>query len=167
MFSHPLIAAAWVGLSLFGAAAPVPQSLRHDSRIVEQAEAPIQVTAYRAEYSKRSNDAPEGIRHEVEYRNRSNQKVVAIQFGLMSFDLWNEFLARTAGISTEQVSPRARERGAWTTATDSAFAFHTAVVYVDRVRYESGEIWTADRDLIVAAMRAIQKDFDPANLNKK
>jgi len=167
MFSHPLIAAAWVGLSLFSAAAPVPQSLRSDARIVEQVDAPIQVTAYRAEYAKRSNDAPEGIRHEVEYRNRSTQKIVAIQFGLVSFDLWNEFLARTAGLSTELISPRARERGAWSTPNDSAFAFHTAVVYVDRVRFESGEIWIADRDAIVTAMRAIQKDFDPANLNKK
>jgi hypothetical protein len=35
------------------------------------------------------------------------------------------------------------------------------------VRFESGEIWIADRDVIVTAMRAIQKDFDPANLNKK
>ena len=160
------MACGWLALSLAGAA-PVSQALRSDSKIVEQVEAPIVVTAYRAEYAKRTNDSPEGIRHEVEYRNRSSQKVVAIQFGLVSFDLWNEFLARTAGISTEAVSPRARERGAWSTATDAAFAFHTAVVYVDRVRFESGEIWTADLDVVIAAMRAIQKDFDPANLNKK
>jgi hypothetical protein len=167
MISHAWIAAGWSVLAVVAPLSPALQGLRPDNKIVEQAESPILVTAYRAEYAKRTNESPESIRHDVEYRNRSNQKVVAIQFGLVSFDLWNEFLARTAGLSTEAVAPRGRERGGWSTPTDAAFAFHTAVVYVDRVRFESGEIWSADPDLVVAAMRTIQKDFDPANLNKK
>lgn len=167
MTSHAWIVAGWSFLSVMAPVPLPPQSLRSDSKIVEQNESPVLVTAYRAEYAKRTNASPEGIRHEVEYRNRSSQKIVAIQFGLVSFDLWNEFLARTAGLSTEVISPRARERGGWSTPTDAAFAFHTAVVYVDRVRFESGDIWTADADLVIAAMRAIQKDFDPANLLKR
>ena len=77
-------------------------------------------------------------------RNRSSQRIVAIQFGLVSFDLWNEFLAKTAGLSTEVVAPKARERGSWSTVSEVAFSFNTAVVYVERVRFESGEIWAAN-----------------------
>ena len=50
------------------------QGLRPESKLVEQNDAPILVTGYRAEYVKRTNDSPESIRHEVEYRNRSSQK---------------------------------------------------------------------------------------------
>ncbi len=139
--------------------------LRSASRVVEQPDAPVQITASASEYQKRTNNSAEGVRHEIEFRSRSTQKIVAIQFGLMSFDVWNEFLARTAGLTTEEVGPKARKRWAWLTPTDEAIAFLTAVVYVDRVRFESGEIWMADKEQVLAAMRAIQKDFDPANLS--
>ena len=86
---------------------------------------------------------------------------------MVSFDLWNEFLAKTAGLSTEVVAPKARERGSWSTVSEVAFSFNTAVVYVERVRFESGEIWAADLDPVISVMRTIQKNFDPANLTKK
>jgi len=161
------IAASAATMVLAGPASPGLQSLRPDNKIVEQKDAPIQVTSYRTDYQKRTNDSLEGIRHELEYRNRSGKKIVAIQFGLMSFDLWNEFLARTAGLSTEEISPKGKDKGAWVTPTDSSFAFHTAVVYVERVRFESGEIWNEDPELVLTAMRAVQKDFDPTNLTRK
>ena len=167
MFSVFSIGAGWSGLVVAAWLAVPMQGLRPESKIVEQNDAPIVVTAYRAEYTRRTNDTPESIRHEVEYRNRSSQKVVAIQFGLVSFDLWNEFLAKTAGLSTEVVAPKARERGGWSTVTETAFAFNTAVVYVERVRFDSGEIWSADLDPVLSAMRTIQKNFDSANLSKK
>jgi len=161
------IAASAATLVLGGPASPALQSLRPDNKIVEQKDAPVQVTSYRTDFQKRTNDSPEGIRHEIEYRNRSGKKIVAIQFGLMTFDLWNEFLARTAGLSTEEISSKGKDKGAWVTPTDSSFAFHTAVVYIERVRFESGEIWNEDRELILTAMRAIEKNFDPSNLAKK
>ena len=166
--TYPIwIAASAATLVLAGPSSPVVQSLRPDNKIVEQKDAPIQVTLFRTDYQKRTNDSPEGIRHEIEYRNRSGKKIVAVQFGLVSFDLWNEFLARTAGLSTEELTAKGRDKGAWLTPTDSSFAFHTAVIYVERVRFESGEIWNEDRELVLTAMRAIQKDFDPANLTPK
>lgn len=161
------VALACGTLILLAPAALPRQIPRPDSKIVEQADAPVLVTAYRTEYQKRTADTSEGIRHFVEYRNRSARKVVAVQFGLVVFDIWNEFLDRTAGLSTEPVAPRARENGTWLTPNTSAFAFHTGVVYVDRIRYDTGEIWLADADIVLGAMRAIQKDFDPANLAKK
>ena len=148
---------------LAGAASPEAQ-LRTSSRIVEQPDAPVQIVASSSEYQKRTNEGPEGIRHELEFRSQATQKIVAVQFGLISFDIWNEYLARLAGLATEELNPKARKRGVWLTATDQAVGFLTAVVYVDRVRFESGEIWIADRDQILTAMRAIQKNFDPENL---
>jgi hypothetical protein len=158
-------AAAVCAILLLAAPAAPAAQFRPQSRIVEQPDAPVHVTASSTEYQRRTNDSPEGVRHQLEYSNRSTQKIVAIQFGLISFDIWNEFLARTAGLATEDVGPRARKRGVWLTPTDAAIGFLTAVVYVDRVRFESGEIWIADKEQVLTAMRAIQKDFDPANLN--
>jgi hypothetical protein len=149
-------------LSLTGSAAPL--QLKSDSKIVDQPEAPVQITTFVSVYQRRTNDSLEGIRHDVEYRSRATQKIVAIQFGLVSFDVWNQFLAYTAGLSTEEVNPKARKRNEWLTPSDAATGFLTGVVYVDRVRFESGEIWIADKEQILTAMRAIQKDFDPANL---
>ena len=167
MFSVSSIVVAWSGLVMSAWLAAQAQGLRPESKLVEQSDAPVLVTGYRAEYVKRTSDSPESIRHEIEYRNRSSQRIVAIQFGLVSFDLWNEFLAKTAGLSTEVVAPKARERGSWSTLSEVAFSFNTAVVYVERVRFESGEIWAADLDPVIAVMRTIQKNFDPANLTRK
>ena len=143
------------------------QSRKTEMRIVEQATAPVLITAYRAEYQKRTDEAPEGLRHEVEYRNRSEQRIVAVQFGLVTFDVWDEFLDNTAALAAEGLGPRGRDRNTWLTATAAGVAFHTGVVYVERVRFESGEIWKADGDAVLAAMRAIQKDFASDQLIRK
>jgi len=147
-------------------AAPL-QAGKAGAKIVEQTESPVLVTGYRAEYQKGNSTSMPGVRHDVEYRNRSGQRVVAVQFGLVTFDVWDEFLARTAGLAVQPLGARSRDRGIWTTVTEAAFAYRTAVVYVERVRFESGEIWNADRETILGALRVIQKDFDETNLAKK
>jgi hypothetical protein len=127
----------------------------------------VLVTSYRVEYQKRTDEAAEGLRHDVEYRNRGEGRIVAIQFGFVSFDVWNEFLSKTPALAGAGLSARGRDRNTWFTSTDAGVAFHTGVVYVDRVRFESGEIWTADLDAVVNAMRAVQKDFSAEHLARK
>ena len=143
------------------------QALKPDHRIVEQTDAPVLVTAYRTEFLKRTSEAPEGLRHDIEYRSRTDQRIVAVQFGLVTFDVWNEFLERTPALASDALAARGRERSSWFTATTSGGAFYTGVVYVERVRFANGEIWTADLETVVAAMRAIQKDFAADQLSKK
>jgi hypothetical protein len=138
--------------------------LRPDSRVADQPESPVVVTQYRATYQKGSDKAPSGVRHDVEFRNRSEFRIVAVQLGLVSFDVWNEFLNRTVALVTEPVAVRARERTTWFAPLDAAFTLQTGVAYVDRVRFDNGQIWIADPEAVVTVMRGIQKDFDPLHL---
>jgi hypothetical protein len=152
---------------LFAPAHASAQALKAEHRVVDQPDAPVQVTAYRTEILKRTAEAPEGMRHDLDYRSRGEQRIVAIQFGLVSFDVWNEFLARHAALASDALDPAERKRGSWFTETSSGIAFLTGVVYVERVRLADGTIWTANLDAVVAAMRAIQKDFTVEQLAAK
>jgi hypothetical protein len=154
-------------LALLVPTAAGAQALRPDHRIVDQPDAPVQVTAYRTELLKRTAEAPAGLRHDLEFRNRGEQPVVAVQFALAAFDVWNEFLERHAALATDGMNPADRKRSSWFTATDSGIAFLTGVVYVERVRFANGEIWTANLETVLAAMRAIQKDFTADQLTQK
>lgn len=143
------------------------QALRADHRIVDQPDAPVLVTSYRTELLKQTVEAPAGLRHDLEFRNRGEQRVVAVQLGLVAFDVWNEFLERHAALSTDGLDAGGRKRGSWFTATDSGIAFLTGVVYVERVRFADGQIWAANLDTVVTAMRAIQQDFTAEQLTTK
>ena len=153
-------------LALFAGHASA-QALRPEHRVVDQPDAPVQVTAYRTEFLKRTAEAPEGLRHDLEYRSRSDQRIVAVQFGFVSFDVWNEFLERHAALGSDALDANERKRNSWFTATASGVAFLTGVVYVERVRYANGEIWTANLDSIVIAMQSVQKDFSADQLTRK
>ena len=154
-------------LSLLAPPSAGAQALKPEHRVVDQPDAPVQITGYRTEFLKRTAEAPEGFRHDLEYRSRTDQRIVAVQFGLVSFDVWNEFLERHAALASEAVDANERKRSSWFTATSSGVAFLTGIVYVERVRLANGEIWSANLDTVVAAMRAIQKDFTAEQLTKK
>ena len=55
----------------------------------------------------------------------------------------------------------------WMAPRINDFAFHTGVAYVAKVRFASGEIWTADVESVVTELKKIEADFDAANLKKK
>jgi hypothetical protein len=148
-------------------AADSVQALKPEHRVVEQPEAPVQVTGYRTEYLKRTAEAPEGFRHDLEYRSRTDQRIVAVQFGFVSFDVWNEFLERHAALASDALDANDRKRSSWFTATSSGVAFLTGVVYVERVRFASGEIWSADLASVVKAMQTVQQGFTAEQLTKK
>ena len=154
-------------LSVLSLSSSDSQGLKPDHKIVEQADAPILVTAYRTEFLKRTNEASEGLRHDIDYRSRAGQRIVAVQFGLVSFDVWNEFLERHAALASEAIDANGREKSSWFTPTSAGGAFYTGVVYVERVRFANGEIWTADLPAVATVMQAIQKDFTTEQLTKK
>jgi hypothetical protein len=147
------------------------QRLKPESRIVSQADAPVNIISYNARYDSGSSSGllatRAGIQHNLTYQNVSTKNIVAIQFGLVAFDVWNEFLDRTAGFAWANLAPQKSGSGGWTASRYADFSFQTGVAYVSRVRFESGEIWAADLDMILNELKKIQKDFDAANLNKK
>lgn len=146
----------------------IGQRAKAETKIIAQPTAPIKITSYGAVYYGSSSTYVErGIHHEVEYENTSARKIVAIEFGLVAFDIWNEYLDRTGGITMTPLEATAKNKGEWVASRYADFSFHTGVAYVSKVRFEDGEIWVVDTNAVLLEMRKIQKDFDVSKLKKK
>lgn len=130
------------------------------AKIIEQLESPLQITDYSASYRTGSTYTSEGIRHAVKFKNISQQAIVAIQIGLVSFDIWNEFLDRTGGVSIQDIAPGISGSGTWVANAYGDFAFLTGFAYVSKVRFSDGTIWNADIEKIADELRKIEIDFD-------
>lgn len=137
------------------------------SKVIEQPNAPIKIFSYDAKYDKGTKYTREGIKHAVEYQNVSGRKIVAVQVGLVSFDIWNEFLDRMGGVSIRDLQPDEKEKGAWIASAYADFTFLTGVSYVSKVRFDNGEIWSADLDTIAEELRKIEEGFDVSVLKEK
>jgi hypothetical protein len=152
---------------LFGVALPV-FAIQPTTKVISQPGAPIEIASYRAAYSPGSGAyIPEGIQHVVEYMNVSGKIVDAVQIGLVSFDVWNEFLDRTLGLATDSLAMHATKKGTWVARAYGDFSFLTGLAYVSKVRFRDGEIWKADLDSIASELRQVQQDFDVTNLKKQ
>jgi hypothetical protein len=138
-----------------GLAAPPPKAI-----IIAQPNSPVGIIGYSARFQGRSTYTSEGIAHSLEYRNRGNQKVVAIRFGLVSFDVFNRFLGKTGGISMDDLVAGKTQKGEWVSSPYADFSFLTGLAYVDLVRLEDGTIWQADEATVLDEIRKIEKDFD-------
>src|SRR5215467_4695625 len=85
------------------------QRMTPSTRIINQPTAPIKIVSYAAIYfGSSSTYISRGIHHKLEYENSSGRTVVAIQFGLVSFDIWNEFLDRTGGVTIDTLTPASK-----------------------------------------------------------
>ena len=139
--------------------------------IIVQPNSPIEIIRYTAQFHERGTSSrynTECIEHSLDHKNRGTQKVVAIRFGLFSFDVFNRFLATTGGISMDDLVPGKTSSGnRWAHNPYAAFSFLTGVAYVDLVRLEDGTIWQADEATVLAEIRKIEKDFDSKLLKEK
>jgi hypothetical protein len=153
-------------LSLLFVASPV-MALKAVTKVLAQPTAPLRITAYTAGYQEGSQYRSEGIRHSVEYMSASDREIVAVQIGLVSFDVWNEFLDRTAGVDISNLQPSALGKGTWIARAFADFSFHTGVAYVGKVRFADGTLWAADLVAIGEELKNIAKDFDIAKLTEK
>src|ERR1035438_6110944 len=73
--------------------------------IIAQANSPVEISAYTARYAAGGGTyVSTGIQHSLAFSNRGSQKVVAIRFGLVSFDVFNGFIGKTGGRSEEHTS---------------------------------------------------------------
>lgn len=155
-------------VALVCAVTAVNAEIKTTAIVVAQPSAPVTITRYTATYVEGSTRyANEGIHHAIEVTNASQKEIAAVQYGLVSFDLWNEFLDRTRGLSTDVIVPGRTAKGTWIARAYAGFSFMTGIAYVNRVRFADGEIWTANESDVLAELRKIQKDFDAATLSKK
>ena len=137
------------------------------TRIIAQPGSPIRITAYGAAYQEGAPNSPEGIRHTVAYENAGTRAMSAVEISMVSFDVWNEFLDRTPGLTIRDLTPGAADKRTWVVHSEGDFSFQTAIAYVSRVRFTDGTFWSADVRAIGTELKKVQKDFDVANLDHK
>jgi hypothetical protein len=104
------------------------------AKIIADSSSPVSITQYRAYYQQRVGTyIDEGIRHELQYRNDSSRTIVAVQFGLISFGVFNDFLDRTGGVSMDEIAAGQSDSGTWIATAFSDFTFLTGVAYAGAV----------------------------------
>lgn len=135
--------------------------------IINQTDIPITITKYDAHYQEQNRYGSRGIVHDIAYKNNGKKKIEAVSFGLVSFDIWNEFLDATNGISMEANDPGDVEKGSWIAQAYGDFSFHSGFAYVKKIRYEDGTIWKANLEEIKRELAKVQADFDIKNLEPK
>ena len=156
-----------IGMVVAMPALAADKGLPPESIILIQPDCPLEITSYDAVYQEGGTYTSKGIRHRLDYMNSTDAEIVAVRFGLVSFDVWNEFLSRMGGVGMDRLSPGATEKGTWIASTYGGFSFLTGVAYVSKVRFASGEIWGGDLDDIADELRKIEADFDASNLKEK
>lgn len=142
-------------------------AIDYKSIIIPQTNAPVKITSYKAEFAEGNRYVDRGIEHSVKYKNTGSKRIEAIEFGLLAFDVWNEYLDKTMGISIKANDPGDSEKGTWTSSTYASFSFLTGLAYVSKIRYSDGTIWKADTSEIKTEIMKIQKDFDIKELDSK
>lgn len=62
------------------------------------------------------------------------------------------------------LEPYGEDTGFWVATASADFQFLTGVVYVAKIRFEEGEIWSVDLEEIAKELREIEKGFDVSKL---
>jgi hypothetical protein len=135
--------------------------------IVTQSNSPIAITSYSAAYREGGRYSRDGINHDLQYVNRSTKKIVAIRFGFVSFDAFNQHLGTTGGVQLSDIVPEAKGRCGWIQSAYSDFAFLTGIAYVHKVRFDDDQIWIADMNVVLEELRKIQSDFSAKELEER
>ena len=163
MLQHFRACASLALLAPFAANAEPPPA---EHRVLEQDDSPVEIVEYKANYQRGSSSrySREGIRHRVTYRNVGDRKIVALQFGLLSFNIFNEFQDRLGGYTIEDVAPGESLTGEWLASALAESAFYTGVAYVAKVRFEDGEVWSADLDKVAKQVQEVEEEFSVESL---
>ncbi len=107
--------------------------------------------------------------HSVKYKNISGKVIVAMKFGIVSFDTFNQLLDSFTGIAIENIEVDADVDGTWNQACISPWLykkFGSGVIYVDVVRFQDGTFWYSDKDKVIFELQKFEKDLTTDDLKK-
>jgi hypothetical protein len=140
--------------------APVPQdTLRDEPKavILPQSGAPVELTAYKASYEGARLFQADGIKHEVTFRNDDDQRIDAIKLRFVMYSVFRDIIDRSYGVVLEPLSPGTDDNENWTHDPPNAATFYIGAVYVEKVRFADGTIWTVDTAPMEEQLRRIER----------
>lgn len=137
-----------------------PDTLPDEPRtvVLDQPDVPVRLTTYEADYDDVRLFQSGGIRHEVAFQNATSRRIVAFKLGFVMYSVFNDIIGRESGAYLEPLASPGRDSKVWTHDPPDAPTFHIGVVYVDKVRYADGEIWTAPASTIQEQLDQIDRD---------
>ncbi len=135
--------------------------------VLTQEEAPVLITKYQTRYNRSDKFDENGVGHKLDYKNRSERRILAVEFGFVEFTVWDEHIETLIANDLDPVGGGKSGDGSWLHDPPTGFLFHTGIAYVSRVRFEDGEIWTANPEDVAAHMRSIEPSFSVEMLKPK
>jgi len=85
----------------------------------------------------------DGVDHDFRFQNVLGRGVVAVEFGLLWYDIFNEFQDGTEEIVVRDLAPGETTRYTSQSFPPAPSSFYTGLIYVRKVRFLDGEIWEA------------------------
>lgn len=137
---------------------------------ITQPNCPVRIEGYKAIYVPDFDSSPECIMHSVTYTNISDARIVAIRFGIASFDAFNRLLDKFSGIAIEDLDPGKCTTDEWHQTPCSSWLFKTlgtGVIYLDAVRFKGNRFWYSDSEQVLSEMQKIEKALTKDDLKDK
>ncbi|NQS97022.1 MAG: hypothetical protein HQ591_01065 [candidate division Zixibacteria bacterium] len=136
--------------------------------IVSQRSSPIRIEKYETDFKVLEAKSCGAVVHQIRYKNLSKAEIVeAVQFGIISYDVFNGFQNRAGAISTEELMPGMSKKGTWYNDYDESFMFGYGYVFVVKVKYADGRIWEFNRDDVAENILKTFPYFNPAAMTDK
>lgn len=132
-------------------------------QILDQANAPLSINEFTAQYQEGGRYTTEGIRYDVSFTNNTDQEIVAYAIGFYAFDVFNRSLGRPlSGFSVTKILPGDSDDGAWVQRVSSPSLFKdygTGIAYVARARFADGTVWSYDEGSILSQLQEFEKSL--------
>ena len=143
--------------------------LKTVATVLPQPTSPVQITEFEAEFEgNRVNfwGTPQEarIKHELRYRNASDARIEAVRFTFLSYSVFNEYLVTSSRTAIEEVNPGDRKDKDFSLFGEEFYEFETGLAFVEKVRFENGDIWEFDAFTIVEGVRTLELEFDASLL---
>jgi hypothetical protein len=129
------------------------------SSVVTQSNCPIKIKEYRSKaVEDDSIDETYGILHGLIFRNEGMKLVVAVRFRMIAVNAVHEVIGvhdawHLAFMSSylPQVSEEGEgvERAIWLQQAHDAFAFQHGLVFVDKVAFSDGSVWSSSQSAVI------------------
>jgi hypothetical protein len=128
-------------------------------RVLAQPDAPVSVRRYEPEPMSFGPEIGDQVHHEVRVRNDSDRVVVAVKIGVLTYDVFNEFMESAEDIFVVDLLPGMRKSHYMRTYHEDSSHFLTGLTYIVKVRFQDGEIWEASEAGLDAGIQAFEAEL--------
>ena len=132
--------------------------------ILPQRTSPVKIEKYETQFKTPPEYKYGAVVHKIAFKNITRQLVEAVQFRIISYDVFEGFQNQIALVCTEPLMPGMPLRGEWYNDYEEAFMFGQGILYVEKIKYSDGQIWHADQENILFSVKDAHVDLKQLSL---